>query len=243
MPSRSQDEGRLFGVVSAALRQWLARAKEAVLRPWRDYKMTPDPTGVYQTQAAWNDEVDSIMTVIGQIAQSAWNEVSDLPPVSRHAFVMSQLAQTQNLLVRLPDEVYNLIFAELTDAANAGESVEQTAQRIDRVLSYTDSERWPNRARVIAITETTRAYGAATVAAGMEQSRLTGRRLSKRWDTERDRRVRDTHKAADGQVVELSGAFMVGGFPLLFPGDPLGPPEEVINCRCEAVIVEGGGNG
>lgn len=243
MSARDENEHRLFTTVSQALKRWLIKAKAAVMVPWHTYRMQPDPVGIYQTQGDWDREVDSIMTVIGQIAQSAWNEVSDLPPVSRHAFVMSQLAQTQNLLVRLPDEVYNLIFAELTDAANAGESVEQTAQRIDRVLSYTDSERWPNRARVIAITETTRAYGAATVAAGMEQSRLTGRRLSKRWDTERDRRVRDTHKAADGQVVELSGAFMVGGFPLLFPGDPLGPPEEVINCRCEAVIVEGGGNG
>lgn len=243
MPTRGEDEHRLFGVVSGALKRWLAKAKAAVMAPWHSYRMQPDPTGVYRTQAAWDSEVDSIMTVIGQIAQSAWNEVSDLPPVSRHAFVMSQLAQTQNLLVRLPDEVYNLIFAELIDAANAGESVEQTAQRIDRVLTYTDSERWPNRARVVAITETTRAYGAATVAAGMEQSRLTGRRLSKRWDTEHDRRVRSSHKDADGQVVDLSAAFMVGGFPLLFPGDPLGPPEEVINCRCEAVIVEGGGRG
>lgn len=243
MPNRSQDEGRLFGVVSSALKRWLARAKESVLRPWRDYRMSPDPTGVYQTQAAWDDEVETIMTVIGQIAQSAWSEATNLPPVSRHAFVMSQLAQTQNLLVRLPDEVYNLIFAELTDATNAGNSVEQTAQRIDRLLTYTDSERWPNRARVIAITETTRAYGAATVAAGMEQARVTGRRLSKRWDSERDQRVRLTHQAADGQVVDLSAPFLVGDFYLMFPGDPMGPADEVINCRCDVVIVEGGGRG
>jgi Phage Mu protein F like protein len=240
MPTRRENEDRLFGVVSGALKRWLVKAKSAVMAPWRSARMLPDPVGVYQAQGDWDTEVDSIMTVIGQIAMSAWNEVSDLPPVSRHAFVMSQLAQTQNLLVRLPDEVYNLIFAELTDVLNGGGTVESAAQRIDEVLTYTDSERWPNRARVVAITETTRAYGAATVASGLEQSRLTGRRLYKRWDTEHDRRVRVSHKAADGQLVELSAPFMVGDFPLLFPGDPMGPPEEVINCRCEVVIVEGG---
>lgn len=237
--SRREDENRLFGVVSSALRRWLDKARTAVMGPWRQHGILPDPVGVYQVQQDWDSEVDTIMTTIGQISMSAWNEVSDLPPVSRHAFVMSQLAQTQNLLVRLPDEVYNLIFAELTDAANAGESVEQTAQRVDGVLTYTQAERWPNRARVIAITETTRAYGAATVAAGMEQSRVTGRRLSKRWDSERDRRVRESHADADGQVVDVTAPFQVGGFYLMFPGDPMGPPDEVINCRCEAVITEG----
>lgn len=237
--SRRENEARLFGVVSGALRRWLDKARHAVMGPWHAYQIPPDPVGVFQVQQEWDSEVDTIMTVIGQISMSAWNEVSDLPPVSRHAFVMSQLAQTQNLLVRLPDEVYNLIFAELTDAANAGESVEQTAQRIDGVLTYTQAERWPNRARVIAITETTRAYGAATVAAGMEQSRVTGRRLSKRWDSERDRRVRESHADADGQVVDVTAPFFVGGFYLMFPGDPMGPADEVINCRCEAVITEG----
>ena len=240
MPDRERDEQRLFGVVSNALRRWLGKAHDAVMAPWHAFKMQPDPIGVYQTQMAWDSEVDSIMTVIGQISMSSWNEVTNLPPVSRHAFVVSQLAQTQNLLVRLPDEVYNLIFAELTDAVNDGDSVEQIAQRISSLLSYTNSERWPNRARVIAVTETTRAYGAGTVAAGLEQSRLTGRRLLKRWDTEHDQRVRVSHRQADGQVVPLSQPFQVGGFYLLFPGDPMGPPEEVINCRCDVVIVEGG---
>lgn len=240
MPNRERDEQHLFGVVSGALRRWLNKAKDAVMDPWNRYKMMPDPANIFQTQGDWDDEVDTILSVIGQISMGAWNEGTNLPPVSRHAFVMSQLAQTQNLLVRIPSEVYNLIFAEITDATNSGGSVEQVAQRVDRVLTYTDSERWPNRARVIAVTETTRAYGAGTVAAGLEQSRVSGRRLLKRWDSERDRRVRPTHAAADGQTVELYAPFVVGNFPLMFPGDPMGPPEEAIGCRCDVVIVEGG---
>lgn len=240
MPNRDQDEGRLFETVSGALRRWLAKAKDKVMAPWRQYKMTPDPAAVFQVQDDWNAEVETILTVIGQISMGAWNEVTDLPPVSRHAFVMAQLAATQNLLVRIPDEVYNLIFAEIADVVNAGDSMERIAERVDAVLTYTGSERWRNRAKVIAVTETTRAYGAGTVAAGLEQSRVTGRRLLKKWRTEHDERVRKSHRDADGQTVDLSSPFQVGGFYLMFPGDPLGPADEVINCRCDAVVVEGG---
>jgi uncharacterized protein with gpF-like domain len=235
--SRQDDENRLTGVVGAALHRWLDRVRERVLEPWRRYKLQPDPNAVFQEQGAWNDEVDTIMTTIGQIAMAAWSEAVDVPPVSRHAFVMAQLAQTQNLLVRIPDEVYNLIFAELTDGANAGEDLAQVAARVDRVLSYTDSERWPARARTIAQTEVTRAYGAGTLAGGLEQSRLTGRLLQKRWNTEHDERVRMSHRALDGQVRDLGMPFYVDGSPLMFPGDPTGPPEAVINCRCDLVIV------
>lgn len=237
MANRDRDENHLFQTVSGALRRWLGRARDVVMQPWRDYKMQPDPSGVFQVQSSWNDEVDSIMTVIGQISMGAWAEATDVPPVSRHAFVMSQLAQTQNLLVRIPDEVYNLIFAEITDGVNAGETVEQIAQRVDRVLSYTGSERWPNRARTIAQTETTRAYGVGTLAAGMEQSRLTGRMLQKRWDTEHDSRVRPSHREVDGETTDLGMPFYVENFPMMFPGDPLAPPELVVNCRCDLVIV------
>lgn len=235
--SRRGDEDRLTGVVSTALRRWLGRVRDKVMEPWRRHGLQPDPNGIYQEQAAWDAEVDSIMTVIGQITRLAWSQAVDVPPVSRHAFVMAQLAMTQNFLVRIPDEVYDLVFAEITDAVNRGEDVDGVAAIVDRVLDYSGSERWPHRARVIAQTETTRAYGAGTLAGGLEQSRLTGRLLRKRWDTEHDAKVRASHREVDGDVLDLGMPFYVDGVPLMFPGDPMGPPETVINCRCDLTIV------
>lgn len=237
MASRDENENRLTSVVGASLRRWLTRAREAVMSPWRQYQMMPDPSGVYQVQPEWNDEVTIIASEVGRIAMDAWNRATDVPPVSRHAFVMASLAQTENFLVRIPDEVYNLVFAEITDGVNAGENVEQIAGRVDRVLTYTGSQRWPARARTIAQTETTRAYGAATVAAGVEQSRVTGRVLRKRWDTRDDNRVRNPHREVDGTVLDVFMPFYVEGFPMMFPGDPSAPPELVINCRCDLVIL------
>lgn len=234
--SRDGDEQHLETVVTGALRRWLNRVREVVMKPWRQFKMMPDPTAIYSTQQDWDSEVDTILTTIGQIGMNAWSQATDVPPVSRHAFVVSQLAQTQNLLVRIPDEVYNLVFAEITDGVNGGETVEQVADRVDRILTFTNSERWVNRAKTIAMTETTRAYAAGTLAAGMEQSRVSGKLLQKQWQTESDERVRVSHRAVDGQVRDLGMPFYVDGFPMMFPGDPLAPPELVVNCRCDLLI-------
>jgi SPP1 gp7 family putative phage head morphogenesis protein len=58
------------------------------------------------------------------------------------------------------------------------------------------------------------------------------------WVTAHDDRVRDSHAAIDGDVIDMGERFDNG---LRYPQDPEGPPEEVINCRCVAapVIVEG----
>jgi hypothetical protein len=233
--SRREDEQGLFEVASGALRRWLDKARAAVMRPYHQYKMSPDPTAIYSTQGDWNAEVETILTHIGHIAMGAWSLASNVPPVSRHAFVQASLAQTENLLVRIPEDVYQLVFAELSDGINAGDTLDQLAQRVDRVLTYTESERWPNRARVIAQTETTRAYGAGTLAAGIEQSRVTGRVLTKTW-VGRVERERASHLATNGKSLPLFYAFQVGDDQLMFPGDPTGSPENVINCRCSLVI-------
>jgi uncharacterized protein with gpF-like domain len=52
------------------------------------------------------------------------------------------------------------------------------------------------------------------------------------WNTERDRRVRDTHQKVDNKVVPINKPFIVGGAKAQFPGDPSLPPGERINCRC-----------
>lgn len=62
-----------------------------------------------------------------------------------------------------------------------------------------------------------------------------------RWHTMEDPSVRGTHRAADGQIASRDGTFDVGGFNLRYPGEPVGPPEIWINCRCVLVSarVEG----
>jgi hypothetical protein len=53
-----------------------------------------------------------------------------------------------------------------------------------------------------------------------------------RWHTMEDESVRGSHRAADGQIASRDGTFDIGGFDLRYPGEPVGPPEIWINCRC-----------
>lgn len=63
--------------------------------------------------------------------------------------------------------------------------------------------------------------------------------VTKTWLTARDSRVRDLHKAMEGEEVNLTDYFSNG---LLYPADPDGEPAEVYNCRC-AMLLNLNGSG
>lgn len=88
----------------------------------------------------------------------------------------------------------------------------------------------------IARTET---HGAANFGAN-EAARETGLPLKKEWLASADERTRQDHADASGQTVGMDEPFDVGGSQLMFPGDPDGPPEQVIQCRCGVgyIVVE-----
>lgn len=108
-------------------------------------------------------------------------------------------------------------------AEGLGESVIARLIR-DRVgdLSLTNAAR-------IARTEV---HTAASKGAD-EAARSTGLAMVKEWASAEDGRTRLSHAIADGQLVELNEAFIVGGSRLMIPGDPAGPAREIINCRCQ----------
>lgn len=54
----------------------------------------------------------------------------------------------------------------------------------------------------------------------------------KRWVTRHDDRVRHTHFLADGQTVPVDQPFIVGGVPLMYPGERGGQYGEIVQCRC-----------
>lgn len=54
------------------------------------------------------------------------------------------------------------------------------------------------------------------------------------WMTANDEAVRESHRQVNGEIRKIGEPFSNG---LMFPGDPSGAAEEVINCRCIAVAV------
>jgi len=90
-----------------------------------------------------------------------------------------------------------------------------------------------SRAQTIARTET---HAAANFAV-MESAKSTGVEMRKEWVSATDERTREAHADANGQIVALDEPFNVGGDDLMYPGDPSGSGENVINCRCAMVYV------
>jgi len=110
----------------------------------------------------------------------------------------------------------------------AGESVEQLAQRVDDL--YTESI-IPDRSQTIAATEV---HGANEYGS-LEAAKSSGLTLTRAWMSMHDSKVRDDHAEADGQEVGMDEAFDVGGEQLMYPGDPSGSAGNIINCRCTVI--------
>lgn len=119
-------------------------------------------------------------------------------------------------------------------AAESGEPIsdddvkKMTTAYKNRALRY--------RGEAIGRTEAMASLHAAqdeAIVQAVVKGAITEKQTSFVWRTARDKRVRDSHRAMDGQVAKFGQPFTTGnGAKLMHPGDPSGPPEEVINCRC-----------
>src|SRR5699024_1345143 len=123
---------------------------------------------------------------------------------------------------------------QIRDLITRGEQEGAGVDVIARAIRQNMPQMSHLRSHVIARTETHMAAGWANQTAAEE----SGIELVKEWCSSADDRRRETHEAADGQQVPLAMSFDVGGYELKFPGDPNGPAEEVILCRCQSLFVE-----
>lgn len=89
--------------------------------------------------------------------------------------------------------------------------------------------RQASQSRAVAIARTE--SGIFWHVGGRAQGEEAGAR-SHTWLATRDQRVREAHRAADGQCRPLEQPYEVGGEPLMHPCDPAGSPGNIIQCRC-----------
>lgn len=232
-------ERMLRRAVWSALSGWLVQTARRVLRGER-----PDPEAIFATAPAWASSVDEIVNqnVRPLIGRSYETLLGQGYPFEQRPAVVSHLAEVRNRMVRVPDEVFDLVSSQVSEAVNLGEDIPTISSRIDRTLDTTQTARWSNRATVTARTETIGALNSGRAGAFRAVAEETGSQFEKIWLSTVDDRTRETHVDADGQRVPVDQAFIVGGFELDYPGDPDGPGEEVIQCRCTMLLVEPGEN-
>lgn len=233
-------EGTLFKRILDLLGKWATKIRTAVFGAGG----MPDVHAVPSLNPWFAAQVDDelIVEIEGIFDQSAEN-VNDNWEPDANARVRDYLTASRNRLVRVPDSVYAQINRATLKATTEGWSIDDLAARVEDILGESGQDAWAGRARTIARTEAIGAYNAGRFAGFQSLAGQLGGSWEKVWLATHDHRTRFTHArrtGADEQRVPLNAPFDVGGALLMYPGDPAGPPQEVINCRCSILLAREG---
>lgn len=186
--------------------------------------------------------IEAIVTDQGQMLNAAFGISFDVRNLFSEAFFDTYLIPFAQ---KIAETTEGSIRSMLQQGMTEGWSIDEMTDNLEKMfeqwmngsLSPEDfawyKERMPAyRREVIARTETIRssAYGSNAIYKGWGVKR-------KEWLTAIDGRQRDSHGAANGQIVEVGEPFRVGGYDMEYPGDMNAPAEEVCNCRCTILPV------
>ena len=148
----------------------------------------------------------------------------DFPfPAVGSAAAEAYLAQARNVYDNIGNELWETARAQMLEGFQAGESIDQIAERLRSAAGMT-----ARTAILVARSTVVEASNAGSI----QTARAAGLDMRKEWIATPDARTRPTHRAADGQKVDLADKFVVGGFEADVPGDSSLPPQEKYRCRC-----------
>ena len=191
----------------------------------------------------WNAYVDerlvpflsvSMLNAIEETTRALVGAVGEHPFLSEPLDTQVYLMNARNRLVGIGNELWFNARTAIAEGLAAGESIPKIATRVRDAAGVTEP-----RARVIARTESHGARNTVNAATVRRAAGAFGNpsAFTRRWQAAEDARTRPTHVEADGQTVALNEPFTVGLASLDFPGDPAGPPGEVIACRCTTITL------
>lgn len=111
-------------------------------------------------------------------------------------------------------------------AVSANDGIQKLNQKAKKIVEETTEHN-----QTIIRTQTTKTMNNSRQLGMQKANEKVDAEIGKKWVSRRDEKVRASHKALDnGVAISLEETFANG---LMYPGDPSGPVEEVINCRCE----------
>lgn len=229
-----EGEARVSRSWFRSLTRWMDRTRPQVLPS----DSPPQPQQVAQNAAYWGRLMDEeVLPEVRGIMGRVFGRVTGSTAVTP-AFEADYLNQAGNRLRNVPNEVYARIVREIESGIALGEGTPEISARVQTLLTASGTDLWLNRATTVARTETLAAVNAGAYAGALAEAERSGDVAPmKQWLATEDTRTRPTHRIADGQRTLLTSPFVVGGAQLQFPGDPRGPANEVINCRCSFLPV------
>lgn len=147
------------------------------------------------------------------------------------AKVLEYVKARENRLKNVPQEIFDRVKRELEAGITAGDTQDQLSARVKSVFNDIAD----GKARTIAATETSAAYGN-----GRDQAMRQAGVRYKAWLTSGNANVRAAHQQAGldyppDRAIPIDEPFIVDGEALMHPGDNSGSPENVINCHCVSI--------
>lgn len=236
----AQYEPPLYEAYLEMMVEWLAAVRAAMFAGGvARLGLVPNPMTVFSQTPKWAALTSRYAAdVAREVLAAPYRDLfgnGDL--FESRPFVRNWIAQRENRLSQVPNEVFSAVAQIVDSATTNGASIPDVTQQVEELLDATGSQRWPNRARTVARTEVVGAYnGGLHDAFSMVVDASPDITWMRRWLATDDTRTRPDHREADGQLVPWSQPFIVGGFAMMHPHDPAGPPQEVINCRCVELL-------
>lgn len=197
--------------------------------------LQPNETRVFRRKGLLDDSLnleleatigqEKFVPLVAELVKQAGVDALDLMG-SEYDFNVSSvmtswMKQRADVFVRrINDTTFNKLTEQFAESLAAGESRKDLIKRIEQ--TYKDIS--IARAATIARTEVHNATQYGTME-GYKQAGMT----IKIWASVRDHVTRDSHYSLDGEERPMDKHFSNG---LMWPGDPAGPAEEVVNCRC-----------
>lgn len=217
-----------------SLTRWMDRTRPQVIGSGQ-----VQPQNVGQNAAFWGELMTSeVVPESASLYRRIRNRITQRDEPVTDPDAAQFLNEVGNRLKRVPDEVYSLIVREIETGIALGESVPDMTARVQQVLTASATPYWKNRAVTVARTEAMAAVNSAAYAGAVREAEARGDPAPfKAWVATEDVRTRPEHREADGQRTLLTSPFIVGGAQLRFPGDPRGPANMVINCRCVLIPI------
>jgi SPP1 gp7 family putative phage head morphogenesis protein len=224
--------------ISRGLKQWLNGIKALArdtLQGAAKQSVPPAPAQRFGDElAAWMEEngIPLMRTIVWPLvfttAEKATRQAAAKVGVSFSVFEDAILAYAERETAWLVDvmaettekAVVEAMTASVQEGLAGGDLIRDLTKRLESDLAFS-----PKRARLVARTETTRAWNGSQRSSLSDYAKRSGQRVEKSWLSSRDDRVREEHdELDDGTFIPIDAVF---GNGLTEPGEP--------NCRCTLV--------
>lgn len=153
---------------------------------------------------------DPVREALENFGATAWD--ADILRLAADIWEATQEADGGDVLP--PPEFFESLSESLDQTTDPGDPPSDV--QVERVATW------------VAVFTINASTNALAVAAQLEEDDL----VLREWVTMLDPDVRDLHRPLHGVQRPIGEPFQVGTAELRWPGDPVGPPEGWINCRC-----------